>query len=257
MSFWRTPLQTLWSAPKRLKHSQKQPGLVIFGLFLSIFFTQTAHSAEENTPLQSPESLYQLVLEHLKQKTDQQLFNVKIEIQTLSKHLRFQQCTTTPDLLDKNPTDIAGRNTFKVSCENPDWSIYMTAKVEGDLPVIMSTQGILKSAVIKKDDIATVLVPYQKVKRGAFTQLQKVLGYRAKKNISPNTIITLKDVLPPYWVFKDKPVNLVTHIGDINIETKGVALSDAVEQEQVTVKNLSSQKRVKGIVIAPNTVWIP
>ena len=257
MSFWRTPLQTLWSTPKRLKHAQKQPGLVSFGLVLGLFFTLSAHSAYENAAFQSPESLYQLVLDYLKQKTDQQLFNVKIEIQPLSKHLKFQQCTNTPDLLDKNPTDLAGRNTFKVSCENPSWSIYMTAKVEGDLPVIKSTQGILKSAVIKEDDIAKVLVPYQKVKRGSFTQFQSVLGFRAKKNISPNTIITLKDVQPPYWVFKDKPVNLITHIGDISIETKGVALSDAVEQEQVTVKNLSSQKQVKGIVIAPNTVWIP
>lgn len=233
---------------------------MIFGLVLSIFgflFAFNCHAADKEDANQSNESLYQLVQNYLKQKTDQHLYNATFDIQSLSRHIHFKACKTAPELADKNPTNFTGRQTFNVSCTDPEWSIYMTATIEGDLPVIMTTQGILKQAVIKDSDVEVVLIPYQKVRRGALTQLDNVVGNRTKRLIAPNSIVTIRDVEPPYWVFKDRAVVLVTQIGDIKIETKGVALDNAVEQSQVHVRNLSSQKTLKGIVIAPNTVWIP
>lgn len=239
------------------KNALKQPGLVFFAFFLGLLNLSNSYATDEQPSHQTHESLYKLVQNYLKQKTDQHLYNATFDIQPLSRHIQFDTCKTEPELTDKNPTDFTGRNTFNIACPNPEWSIYMTATIQGDLPVIMSTQGILKQAVIKQDDVKKILIPYQKVKKGSLIHLENVIGNRAKRAIAPNSIITIRDVQPPYWVFKDKPVNLITQIGNIKIETKGIALNNAVEQGQVNVKNLSSQKTVKGIVIAPNTVWIP
>lgn len=242
------------------KTPQKQPRLLFLGIVISLlnlFWSCASHAQAQDDAFQSNESLYQLVQNYLKQKTDQHLHNARFDVQTLSRHIHFKACKTQPELQDKNPTNVTGRQTFNVSCAEPEWSIYMTATIEGDLPVVISTQGILKQAVIKDSDVRLALIPYQKVRRGSLTKLENVIGNRAKRAIAPNKIVSIRDVEPPYWVFKDRPVVLVSEVGEIRIETKGIALDNAVEQSQVSVRNLSSQKTLKGIVVAPNTVWIP
>lgn len=236
-----------------LKNWPFLPGLVFL-------FTLIPLESSSNTALpeyQTHSSLYEMLQQHLKQKTDQKLFNPKFHIQKLSKHIRFKTCLKPLELIDKDPQNITGRGSYKISCAQPKWKIFLSATVEGDLPVVVSTQGILKQAVIRKSDVARILVPYKKVRRGAFTNLEKVVGLRAKRAIGPNKIITVRSVQPAYWVFKDRQVNLITNMGNIKIETKGIAMKSGVEQEQVPVKNLSSKKIIRGIVIAPNTVWIP
>lgn len=237
----------------KLKNWPFLPGLVI--LFALIPLESSSNPAVPE--YQTHSSLYEMLQQHLKQKTDQKLYNPKFHIQKLSKHIRFKTCQMPLELRDKDPQKITGRGAYRISCAQPKWKIFLTATVEGDLPVVVSTQGILKQAVIKESDVAQILVPYKKVRRGAFTNIEKVVGLRAKRAIGPNKIITVRSVQPAYWVFKDRSVTLITHIGSIKIETKGVAMKSGVEQEQVPVKNLSSKKIVKGIVIAPNTVWVP
>lgn len=209
------------------------------------------------TQLQDHKTLYNLALQHLKQKVDQQLFNPKFNIQKISKHLKLKQCLTEPYIEDKAPENITGRNTLRVICEQPKWKVFLSTTTDGDLPVVISTQGILKQAVIKVEDVKQVLMPYKKVKRDSFQHSQKLIGMRAKRAIGPNRVITVRMVEPPYWVFKNKEVEIITSIGGIQIKTKGIALQSGVEQQQIVVKNLSSKKNIKGIVVAPNRVWVP
>lgn len=229
------------------------PSLIAL-LTFTLFSTQ---ATAQQTSYQSHDSLYQLVLNHLKQKTDQKLFNADFQLQTLSRHINFPQCQTPLNLRDRTPEKITGRNTFQITCAAPEWKVTVSATISGDLPVIIATQGILQQAMIKPEDVQRILVPHKRVRRGGFTQVEQVIGLRAKRSMGPNTILTVRLVQPPYWAFKDKKVTLVTQVGNIKIETKGIALKSGVEQEQIPVKNLSSKKTVKGIIIAPNTVWIP
>ncbi len=230
--------------------------LFICILILTWSFFSTQAIAQQNLK-QSHDSLYQIALDHLKQKTDQKLFNPKFNVQRLSHHIQFPVCQVPLELIDRNPGKITGRNTFNIFCDKPQWRVTISATVGGDLPVVIATQGILRQEVIKEDDIKQILVPFQRVRTGGFTDPEQVIGLRAKRSIGPNTILTIRLVQPPYWVFKNRQVTLVTQVGNIKIETKGIALKSGVEKEQVAVRNLSSQKIIKGIVIAPNTVKVP
>jgi flagella basal body P-ring formation protein FlgA len=80
---------------------------------------------------------------------------------------------------------------------------------------------------------------------------------RAKRAIPPNTILKVRQLQPPYMVFEDNNVTIITRVGNIKVKSLGIALKNGVKNQQIPVRNLSSQKIVKGIVIAPNTVVIP
>ncbi|VAW46764.1 Flagellar basal-body P-ring formation protein flgA [hydrothermal vent metagenome] len=220
---------------------------------MDVYATEINHSNQK----QEHNEIYHLVTEHLKQKTDQQIFDATFELKKLSTHLKLPKCQNHLILKDRNPDSVSGRITLSVSCEHPKWRIFVPVTIKGKLPVIISTKGIPKQAVIKDRDVKKVLLPYQKVPKGYLMEVNNVIGMRTTKAIPPKKVLRIKDLQPPYWVFKNQQVNIITRIGGIEVKTIGKALKNGLEQEQVPVKNNSSQKVIKGIVIAPNTILIP
>ncbi|MDG6777591.1 flagellar basal body P-ring formation chaperone FlgA [Thiomicrorhabdus sp. zzn3] len=222
--------------------------------FMPLPALSTTSPSPEHQPL---EAIHSQALEFLKQKVDQKLHNPKIHLKKLSSRIRLPRCETPLQIHDRTPNKIAGRVTLGIKCKNPAWQTFLSATIEGELAAVISTQGILKQAVIKPEDVKQVYVNYKKVGDDSLISAEKAIGMRAKKAIGPNEILTIRDLQPPYWVFKKHPVNLISKIGTVEVKTKGVALSDAVEGEQVQVENSATGKTVRGIVIAPNTVLVP
>ncbi len=205
----------------------------------------------------SPKQLNQIVLSHLKQKVDQKLDSPKIKITPISKRIRLAQCQTGIELTDQSPSKIAGRMTIKLSCQKPSWKIHITATVNGNLPVIVSKNGILKKMLIKPSDVEMIYLPYKKVKKGTMQTLDKVVGMRTKRSIGPHKIISIHYLQPPYLVFKNQPINIIFYMGNLKVESSGTALKSGTKDQQISFKNNASNKVLKGIVVAPNTVWVP
>ncbi len=237
----------------------KKPISKLFTLLMSTCLAlsiQAQETALANTH-QSLDEIHQLVTEHIKQKIDQQIFEPSIQLRKLSPTLKLPKCKQPLELKDRNPSEGIGRMTISVSCQQPNWRVFIPAVVNGKQAVVITTQGILKKAVIKDTDVKMALVPYKKIPQGSMIKLQAAIGMRTKKSIGANRILKIKDLQLPYWVLKKQQVTLISRIGSIQVRTKGIALQSGVEQERIAVKNSSSSKIIKGIVIAPNTVLIP
>lgn len=211
----------------------------------------------ETQSYQSLEEIHALVLKHVKQKIDQKIFDPTIQLRKLTPDLKLSKCLTPLQLVDKNLENVAGRMTISVFCGKPNWRVFVPVTVEGKQPVVVSAHGILKRAVIKEDDVQQILLNYKHIPSGAMIDPNKVIGMRTKKAIGPNSVVKIRDLQPPYWVFKKKQVTIITRIGGIEVKTRGTALDNAVANEQVRIRNNTSKKIIKGIVIAPNTVLIP
>ncbi|GKT11100.1 MAG: flagellar basal body P-ring formation protein FlgA [Thiomicrorhabdus sp.] len=233
--------------------------LTLFSVPLLALVSFSSHALENDIHAvnQAHSEIYNLVTEHVKQKIDQKIFEPEIKLRNLSHTLKLAKCQQALIIKDRNPNKIVGRMTFGVSCLQPKWQLYLPVAVTGKRPAVINTKGILKLAVIKSEDVESVLLPYKKVPKGSIINTETAIGMRAKKGIPPNSILKIRDFQAPYWVFKNREVTVVTRIGSIQVKTKGVALEDGVEQAQVAIKNISSNKVIKGIVIAPNTVEVP
>ena len=217
----------------------------------------TQHSNPINPTYQSLDEIHQLVTNHVKQKIDQKIFEASIKLRKLSPEIKLAHCQSNIQIEDKNLDSITGRMTISARCLQPKWRVFIPVTVDGKQYAVISTKGILRKAVIKTEDVKQVLVNYRKIPSGSMINVSKVIGMRAKKPIAPNQILKIRDLQPPYWVFKNQQVTIVTRIGEIEVKTNGTALKSGVVDEQVPIKNSSSQKIIKGIVIAPNTVLVP
>lgn len=247
------PFQFLDSIPAFCRLLQAPLFIIILATTLPI----NAFAIEENPHYQSSESLEKLVHDFVKQKVDQHLKNLQIAINPISDRLQLGKCLSPINLEDKTPDKFAGRMSFKLSCGDPEWKLYVTANIDGEVPVIIAVRGILRGATIKTSEVHLSYVPFRQARQGSMKHLKGVIGMRAKRGIAPNSIITVKMLQPPYLVFKNQPIKIVTYAGTVKVETEGVALESGTNQQQIPVRNTSSKKIIKGIVIAPNTVWVP
>lgn len=217
----------------------------------------TQHSNSVNPTYQSLDEIHQLVTNHVKQKIDQKIYEASIILRKLSPEIKLAHCQSSIQIEDKNLDSIAGRMTISARCLQPKWRVFIPVTVDGKQYAVISTKGILRKAVIKAEDVKQALINYRKIPSGSMINVSKVIGMRAKKPIAPNQILKIRDLQPPYWVFKNQQVTIVTRIGEIEVKTNGTALKSGVVDEQVPIKNSSSQKIIRGIVIAPNTVLVP
>ncbi|WP_243755392.1 flagellar basal body P-ring formation chaperone FlgA [Thiomicrorhabdus sp. 6S3-12] len=228
--------------------------LAVTGLIMLFTLTPEALATEQ---YQSVDEIHQRVLEHIKQKANQKILEPTFKIRELNKNLKLGKCQGVLEISDRNPNDYVGRMTIGVGCETPKWQVYIPAEVDGKVRVVMTTQALLKKTTISADKVKEVLIPYRKAPRQSLQNMDTAIGMRTKRPIGAGQILKARDLQPPYLVFKNHKVNIVTYIGNIEVKTTGTAQADAVKNEQVAVKNSASGKTVKGIVIAPNTVYIP
>lgn len=210
-----------------------------------------------NSQFQPLDDIHQLVQSYIKQKVDQQLLEPEIKLRKLSSNLQLAKCQQPLEIFDSKTEKTAGRMTIRVLCHSPKWQVFVPVIVDGKKYVVKTAKAILKQAVITNEDVEQVLVSYKKIPSGSLVNINKAIGMRAKRAMGAGQVIKARDLQPPYWVFKNKEVTIITRIGDIEVKTKGKALENGVKHEQIAVQNLSSKKVINGIIIAPNTLLIP
>jgi len=206
---------------------------------------------------QSLEEVEQFALEYVKQKADQKLFEPKFDMRSTSRSVKLPKCQTSLEIIDRDPAQFAGRMAIGVSCPEPFWKLFIPFKVDGFVEVVKTAQGILRNTVIQKQMLSVERVHYKQLNRNAIIDINTAIGMRSKRALAANRILQIKDLQPPYLVFKNKPVTLVTYIGAIEVKTQGIALDNATQDQVVSVQNLKSSNVVRGIVIAPNLVKVP
>lgn len=234
-------------------------------LFFLVFSSTSSFLALPTTAaessLQDLQAVKQQLYQLYHQKAQQQYMrDIQIQINPFNPRLKFSQCQLPVQFEDKQlqrHAKIAGRHTVKIFCQDPKWKFYATVIINGTLPAIISTQGIMKNAVITESMVQQIWQNAQRVNPRRLIHLKTVIGMRAKRPIPPQKVLTIKDVVPPYLVKAKNEVEIMTKLGAISIKAKGTALKSGVYGEQIPVKNNRSGRVVKGIVIGRNLVEVP
>ncbi|UQB42656.1 flagellar basal body P-ring formation protein FlgA [Thiomicrospira microaerophila] len=228
--------------------------VLLFGMLMAFFTLQSKAWGTNNHAL---EDIHQQVYFYLKQNLDQQIIDPLINVRPLSAHVSLAQCQSKLQLSQRATQTLAGRQTVLVECMDPAWRVFVTAEIDGKISAVVARQGILRQAIINPSDVELRAVPINEVRRGWLESVENVVHARAKRAIRPNTVINLTMLDPPYWVIDKQEVTIITQVSGLEIRTTGIALSNAMQHEQVEVRNKNSNIVITGIVIAPNTVSVP
>ena len=122
--------------------------------------------------------------------------------------------------------------------------------------VPVATRFIRFNEILQSSDITTVSVRIDSLKQGIISDINSVIGKKAKKQISAGGMFHFSDLMQQPVININDPVNIVYSSGLINLKTTGISLGSGVVGDTIKVKNESSGNIILGEIINKNTVKV-
>jgi flagella basal body P-ring formation protein FlgA len=91
---------------------------------------------------------------------------------------------------------------------------------------------------------------------GYVTDELKIIGKEARKHLRSGNPLRSSDLISPQIIDRGQPVDLVARSSGLVVNMQGKALANGAEGDRLLVQNMSSGKKVEGLVLAGGTVLI-
>ena len=223
----------------------------IFITFLTItlvFLTKTTEAKTDNAYIESFAKNY--LIENIASPPNGKL---TIKVANIDPRVEFDDCETN---LNANiPQNFNGRNVnIKISCDDSTpWHIYLAAKINTMIPVIVAKKSINKGTLLDKSHVKLAYKDSYKIRGTFLTDLNKVIGTKSERRVSKGQLLTLRNIC---IVCEGSQVAIIAQSENFTIKTNGEALSSGNIGEQISVKNKQSGKIITAQVKAINKVVI-
>lgn len=148
-----------------------------------------------------------------------------------------------------------GRLKRQVSCDSgsTSWYINVTIKASLTLPVVVTQTALSRGQAL---DASMLLLEKRTLDRADefFTNIRDTIGMEVSRRVRSGDILSPTLVSKPPLVLKGNQVVIIAAKNGINASTKGVALEDGGQGDQIEVQNSTSQKVIHAVVSGLNQV---
>jgi flagella basal body P-ring formation protein FlgA len=158
-----------------------------------------------------------------------------------------------------NSTDFLGPTSFSITFRvhgNVEKQMYGTAYIEVLLEVVTLTRPIAKDELIEAGDIRLKRVNLAQIPRGVITNAEEVIGRRAKRPLQMNAMIRTYEIETLSLMQRGDQVIILVESPLLKITAMGEALERGNRGETIRVRNLSSQKELRAVVVDGKTVRV-
>ena len=195
-----------------------------------------------------------IVEAHAKEVASQPGVALEVEAR-LDSRINMPGCGQAPKLGVHSQTMTA--MSVMVSCQGPQaWSLYVPVKMRKTATVIVLAMNLGRGTALESQHLALQSRELNKLSSGYFLKINDVLGKELKRPMQAGMPVTSTDVQAPDVIKRGDTVQLVARSGQIEVRTKGKALSSAGIDERIKVKNMSTRRLVDGYVSAEGMVRV-
>ena len=206
---------------------------------------------------QSVSSIAAAAALHAEARAVEQGYNgVAVDLRPLDSRIQLAACKTPLQVTTASERTL-GPVSMSVSCNYPNaWRVQVRGSVSAvtELPVL--ALPINRGDVIGSGDIE---VRQQRITRdlvGYLSDQQDIVGKEARKNLVVGSKLRKSDLISPQIIDRGQTVALVAQSAGLVVNMQGKALSNGAAGDRLMVKNLSSGRRIEGLVQSNGTVLI-
>ena len=181
---------------------------------------------------------------------------VAVDLRPLDSRIQLAACATPLEVSTASERAL-GPVSMSVSCNHPNaWRVQVRGSVSAvaELPVL--ALPINRGDVIGSGDIE---LREQRITRdlvGYLSDAQDIVGKEARKNLAVGSKLRKSDLISPQIIDRGQTVALVAQSAGLVVNMQGKALSNGAAGDRLMVKNLSSGRRIEGLVQRNGTVLI-
>lgn len=147
----------------------------------------------------------------------------------------------------------AASGRFVVRLANAPVALAGVAQMSESVPVL--TRAIARGEIINEDDIA--YVETAGARGGNFVRdAAALIGKETRRPLSAETPLRASDVVAPVLVRKGALVTLSYAIEGLRLTHQGVAMKSGTKGDVISVRNIQSERVLKGVVRSENLVAV-
>jgi len=181
----------------------------------------------------------------------------EIEVAQIDPRLRMPQCDKELTATQGSPGAPLGRVTVKVRCEGTSpWTVFVGAQVKLFRPVVTTTRPLKRDTVLAPGDIVMRERDVSLLTQGYLTAPDQAVGQKLTRPTVNDQVLTPQHIEQVDVVSKGDQVVITARSGTLAVRMPGEALTNGTMSEQISVKNLNSQRVIKARITGPGQVEV-
>ena len=226
---------------------------------LGLFGYSQAHAADLTLPeelIGATEGFLEFMVEDYLQRSEITARH-EIQVNPLDPRLRLAACDSDLTQSLESPAQPVGRVTVRVSCEgSTPWAVFVPAQVRIFRPVVVVKTALRRDSIIGAGDVALVEQDVSLLNRGYVTEVEQVIGRKLTRATRTDQVLTPAMLQLAEAVRRGDQVVISARSGGINVRMQGEALSGGTLGQQISVRNLTSQRVIRARVAGPGQVEV-
>ncbi len=176
---------------------------------------------------------------------------------TLDQRLKLPLCNNPLEIFTPYSALKTGRNSLGIRCSGKKkWTIYTSVLIKTYRDVLVLAQPIQRGEILTSNHLRTINRELSQLRSGYIENPQQIINKQANRNLSTGTVINLRHFSVPKLIKKGDRVKITHSSPYFQISMNGIAMKDGKKGENITVKNINSQRIVQATVIKPGQVTV-
>ncbi|MFT4798688.1 MAG: flagella basal body P-ring formation protein FlgA [Candidatus Azotimanducaceae bacterium] len=180
---------------------------------------------------------------------------VNLTVRPPDTRLPLQECQT-PKLSLHGAQQVRSRVLVRAECSET-FVLHLAAVIEIKQLVVVTTTALRRQSLLTPDQLETQPVNILANNRQFLTSLSEATGKVLTRSVRAGALLTAGMLKTPDLVSRGDSVVIIASRGDLVVRMPGVAMATGGMNEQIKVRNESSDRVVKGWIKAPGEVHVP
>lgn len=168
----------------------------------------------------------------------------------MDNRLTFSRCANPLEFAPQQNNGRSTRTLIKVRCtDEKSWAVFVPLEVQRFQSVIVASNNLLRGTKITRSDLEQQERAINHGANNGFKNPDQLMGMEVKRSLRAGQVISQYDVKKPQLIKRGDNVVIVAETGTISVKMMGTALANGFHGQQIQVRNDSSERTIKAIVI--------
>ena len=180
---------------------------------------------------------------------------VNLTVRPPDTRLALDDCTD-PQLTLHGANEIRGRVLVRAECSET-FVLHLAANIEVKQRVVVTSGPVTRQTLLSEEQLSFETVNILSNNRRYLTEMSQATGKVLTRSVRTGTELTAGMLKKPDIVSRGDSVVIIASRGELVVRMPGVAMATGGMNEQINVRNESSDRIVKGWIKGPGEVHVP
>lgn len=179
---------------------------------------------------------------------------IRVTAGTLDPRMGNRNCEQPLHVALANNSSLERQATVMISCPDQDnWRLFIPVRIEQLRSVLVTTRPLAPGDIIGSGDIRLSQIDIHQTRDALITDPEELIGAQVRRRVGANQPLQARHTC---FVCRGQDVTIISGSNGLEIRATGVARSDGLLGERITIRNTRSNKDIQAVVSGSNEVRV-